>query len=1153
MNDRPGPGTTGSPGGGDALAIFISRWYLSGSSERANKDLFLAELCDVLGVPRPDPATGDSDKDIYVFERESVIQAEGGKYSTEHIDLYKDACFVLEAKQGSAAGAKKTGTARRETPGWTISMQAAFGQALSYARTLTNPPPFVIVADIGYCFDLYASFDGSTNYRPFPRPQGHRVFFKDLAGHLETLRRIWTEPMGLDPTRNAARVTREIAVHLAELARSLEVAGHGAEQTASFLMRALFTMFAEDAGLLPKALFTKLLEERWVPDPESFVPEVENLWQTMRTGGHIVGLGKIRKFNGGFFNDSQALPLTQKQLRLLLGAAKASWTEVEPAIFGTLLERALVPKERHSLGAHFTPRAYVERLVRPTIEDPLREEWDLVRAQVHTLVKDEKVAEAQKVLRAFHEKLCRVKVLDPACGTGNFLYVALDLLKRLESEVLGLLQDMGETQGLLDLHGVTVSPAQLLGIEINPRAREIAELVLWIGFLRWQYGNLGKGATIPEPVLHDYGNIECRDAVLAWDRIEPLLDDQGKAVTRWDGETTKTHPVTGEQVPDDEARIPVVRYVGPKKAEWPEADFIVGNPPYIGSGRMRQALGDGYAESLRAAHADVPESADYVMYWWNKAAVMAREGSIRRFGFITTNSITQTFQRRVVADHLASKPPLSIVFAIPDHPWVDGFDGAAVRVAMTTAQRGPMEGVLGRAAAETGAGADGTVEVSMVWRAGTVNANLTIGADVTKVCPLQANSGLTSPGVKLHGSGFIVTPEEAERLGLGRIAGLERHIRPYRNGRDLTASPREVLVIDLFGLDIGEVQRAFPEVYQWVAERVKPEREQNSRATYRHNWWIFGEPRRDLRPALVGLPRFIATVETAKHRAIMFLPAEVLADNKLIVVSLHDALALGILSSRVHVTWALAAGGHLGYGNDPVYVKSRCFDPFPFPECDAVCGERIRDLGERLDAHRKKQQAIHPTLTITGMYNVLEKLRSGEALTAKEKIIHEQGLVSILKQIHDDLDEAVFEAYGWPPTLTDEEILERLVALNAKRTEEESRGLVRWLRPEYQNPAGKKAEAQGEMEVDQEEDEVGVPAPAAQKPRPWPKALPDRISLVRDWALQLRAPVALTDATGAFAGARPADVEPVLDSLAALGLLRSFESPEGRRWSGAAR
>ena len=305
---------------------------------------------------------------------------------------------------------------------------------------------------------------------------------------------------------------------------------------------------------------------------------------------------------------------------------------------------------------------------------------------------------------------------------------------------------------------------------------------------------------------------------------------------------------------------------------------------------------------------------------------------------------------------------------------------------------------------------------------------------------LTANSELSNRGVSLFGAGFIVTPEEARQLGLGRVPGLESHIRLYRNGRDLTATSRDVMVIDLFGLTAEEVRARFPAVYQWVYERVKPERDQNNRKSRRENWWLFGETNPKLRDQLSGLSRYIATVETSKHRFFVFLDAVILPDNKLVNIALDDAYFLGVLSSRIHVTWALAAGSRLGVGNDPVYVKTACFEKFPFPAATDAQQARIRAIAEQLDAHRKRQQAQHPKLALTDMYNVLEKLRAGEPLSAAEKVVHEQGLVSVLRQLHDELDAAVFDAYGWPVTLTDEEILERLVALNAERAAEEAQG-----------------------------------------------------------------------------------------------------------------
>jgi hypothetical protein len=634
-----------------------------------------------------------------------------------------------------------------------------------------------------------------------------------------------------------------------------------------------------------------------------------------------------------------------------------------------------------------------------------------------------------------------VRVLDPACGSGNFLYVTLEHLKRLEGEVLNQLDDLGDTQGRLDLAGVSVDPHQLLGIEINPRAAQIAEMVLWIGYLQWHFRTRGN-VSPPEPVLKDFRNIENRDAVLAYDRVEYVTDAQGRPVTHWDGRTTKTHPVTGEAVPDERAQVPVERYVNPRKAEWPAADFVVGNPPFIGNKRMRLALGDGYVEALRAACTTVPESADLVMYWWDHAAWLTKEGKLRRFGLITTNSLRQTFNRRVIEQHLGEtfaspivvgrvepkvKPDgsqpgrrvtalsrlirptserLSLVFAIPDHPWVDSADGAAVRIAMTVGGAGDQPGRLVTVSDEREGGGEG-VDVTLAESRGAVNADLSVGADVSSVVPLLANSRLSNRGMIPHGKGFLVTANQGAMLDGGAL------LRPYRNGRDLADRPRGVFVIDTFGLTEEELRHRHPATWQWLHDRVKPERDHNSRKARRENWWLFGENQPRMRASAAGLPRYVATGQTARHRVFQFLDAAILPDDKLIAIALDDAHALGVLSSGLHVTWALAAGGNLGVGNDPVYNKSKCFDAFPFPAATSDRQSRIRDLAEQLDAHRKRQQAQHPGLTLTGLYNVLEKLKAGEALSAKEKDIHAKGLVSVLKTLHDEIDRAVLEAYGW--------------------------------------------------------------------------------------------------------------------------------------------
>jgi SAM-dependent methyltransferase len=500
-----------------------------------------------------------------MFERPVSFRHGDGSSSPGRLDCYKRGSFVLEAKKlrvgadGTPIGANKA---------FDDALLRARSQAENYARALPageGRPPFVIVVDVGNVIELYAEFSQSGGtYVPFPDPRSHRIRLADLRDDAirQRLAAVWRDPHSLDPARHAARVTREIAAHLAEVAKSLEQAGHAAETVAGFLTRCLFSMFAEDVGLIPKGSFSELLKSL-KDDTAQFVPLIGALWKEMDVGGYSVVLRKtLPRFNGKLFKSPDVLPLTKAQIALLLEAAKADWTQVEPAIFGTLLERALDPQERHALGAHYTPRAYVERLVQPTVIEPLRQSWAYVQGAAVLLANEGKQKEAIAEIRAFHHKLCSLRVLDPACGSGNFLYVALEHLKRLEGEVLNQLHDIGHGQAQLETEGFAVDPHQFLGLELNPRAAAIAELVLWIGYLQWHFRTRGAGLP-PQPVLKDFRNIECRDAVLAHDGIDYVLDDKGMAVSRWDGRTMKTHPVTGEDVPDETARVPPERYRNP--------------------------------------------------------------------------------------------------------------------------------------------------------------------------------------------------------------------------------------------------------------------------------------------------------------------------------------------------------------------------------------------------------------------------------------------------------------------------------------------------------------------------------------------------------------------------------------------------------------
>lgn len=1163
----------------EAVRAFIERWRGVTASELATAQSFVMALCSLLEVPGPHP-TPEQD---YMFERPVTFTHGDGSTSAGRIDCYRRGHFVLEAKKLKAGS---------NTKGFDDGLLRARTQGEGYARALPaeeGRPPFLIVVDVGTVIEVYAEFSrtGGT-YTPFPDPRSHRIALNDLSRPeiRERLRLIWTDPDALDPARISAKVTREVSQLLAKLARSLEEIGHSSHDVAAYLSRCLFSMFAEDVELLPRGSFHALLV-KYRRDPATLQQMLRYLWNDMDRGGFSVALAEaVLRFNGKLFKganaDGYSLRLTTEQIDWLIEASGANWREVEPAIFGTLLERALDAEERHALGAHYTPRAYVERLVLPTIIEPLRMEWANAQAAALTMAheatdleanppevrtKKDFAAldrhsaavrslwrEARQHVRAFLHRLCTVRVLDPACGSGNFLYVTLEHLKRLEGEVLNQLNALGDTQDALDLGRETVTLQQLLGIELNDRAAALGELVLWIGFLQWHIRTSGR-ASVAEPVVHDYGNIEHRDAVLAYDRQEPMTDARGNLVTRWDGKTMRVHSVTGEAVPDEAAQVVQWRYVNPRKAEWPAADFIVGNPPFIGSKRMRAALGDGYVDALHEAWPEVPEATDFVMRWWHHAAMSVRAGAVTRFGLITTNTLRQTYVRRAVVPHLQGEDRLSLVFAIPDHPWVDSADGAAVRIAMTVAAKGKQQGVLREVLAEREVADEGEDLVqAFTEKVGVIGPDLRVGANVAAAIRLKSNMALCSVGMKTIGDAFQIDEGTARRLGLGTVPDLEKHIRPYLNGRDFVARARGKWVVDFYGLEVDEVRARFPDAFQYLLDSAKPARDQNRNAVFRRTWWVIGHPRQQFRHAAAGLRRFIVTVETAKHGIFGFLPASVTPDSTLVTFAFEDAYYLGVLSSSIHVCWALAAGGRLGVGNDPRYNKSRCFETFPFPGADtgltSDLTERIRRLGEQIDAHRKARQAAHPELSLTAIYNVLEKLRAGDALTAKEKEVHEKGLVGVLATFHDELNAAVLAAFGWSdielPAQIDT-LLDRLVALNAKRAAEEATGIVRWLRPEFQDTQGVQAGLGVENEVQDDEPLVETaPVGTIITKRPWPTGLAQQITAVAEVMATAGRGLEVDELAACFSarGRWRERLPTILDTLVTLGRLRAL--PEGR-------
>jgi methylase of polypeptide subunit release factors len=1080
------------------LQALTRGWATSEASERQLFQPWLIQFCKALELPPPgSPPTGDD-----CFERSvEVIDRQTGREGTNFIDYWKAGHVAIEAK---ASGNDLSNDAL---------LRKAYGQVRNYVAEFGSPPPYLIVVDVPRTLIIWDRWNG--RFGDFAA--GRRIALGTLherPDDIALLRDVFSNPAARDPRGKAQAVSRDIAGKLATLSATFERRGLDSERVARFLMRCVFCFFAEDVDLLPKHLFKRTLETaRSSGDPERVAQVLTGLWQTMDQGG-MFGAELLHRFNGHFFKAVEALPLEPADVSLLIEAAQFDWSAVEPSIFGTLLVRALDPVERHRLGAEYTPREYIERLVEPTVVEPIRERWTAVTAAVVQLEESGKKKDresALKQLRDFHAWLRGLSFLDPACGSGNFLYVTMAAVKRIELEVIHEIERVGgkeQKEAILE----EVHPRQFHGIEIKPWAREIAELTLWIGYHQfWREAHGGR--TPPDPILEDTGTIECRDAVLAWDEIvhRPERD-------RPDPTPRITSPVTGELIPDPTAKLKYMEYVNPRPAEWPKTDFIVGNPPYVGEKRQRDALGDGYVEALRSAYTDLPDNMDFVMYWWWRAARRVEADATIRAGLITTNSIRQIRSRGLIAS--AARSGVHLVWAIADHPWTNEIEGAAIRVAMTVVSRMPGSSTL--VAVDSGG------RITTVQHAAHLNPDLTIGVDVATAASvaIRANHGISNQGYKLAGRGFVLSRTEARDL-LAEDRSNSEVVRPFANAGDLVDRPDECWVIDFGLLQEAEV-KAYAHLFQIVHDRLFGLRQGRRSPTQRETWWRFDRPRPDLRAALVDLPRFIATPEVARRRFFCFLPAGTAPDGTLVAIASSSAFIFGVLSSLVHTTWATAAAGKLGVGNDPRYSKTVCFDPFPFPAPAPNLRAKIGALAERLDTHRKDAIARDERVTMTGMYNVIEKLRNGDPLTPKERAIHEIAACGVLRDLHDELDALVAEAYGWPWPMEKEEILERLVQLHDERVAEEKQGKIRWLRPDYQIPRFAPKSVAAKLDLPEP-----AAAPATEVQKPWPGTAVEQLTAIG--ALVAQRPMTAEEVVAAFDSAKGDLVERHLDTLALMG------------------
>ncbi len=927
---------------------FVAKWRGVQLSERASVQEHFLDLCALFG--QPSPATADPTGTWYTFEK-GVTKTGGGQ---GFADVWKRGFFAWEYKK------KKR------------DLGAAYGQLLLYREPLENPP-LLVVCDT-------AQYEIHTNFTNTPA-HVYRFANEEIAGPeaQRLLRALFTEPDLLRPGQTVAQVTEDAARRFATLADGLRARDVPPDEAAHFLTQLLFCLFAEDVGLLPRDTFSDVVR-RAVQRPERFLPNLSALFEAMRDGGEFL-LRDVAHFNGGLFARIAPFPLLPAELATLAEAAALDWASIEPAIIGTLFERSLDPGKRSQLGAHYTGRADIWRIVEPVVLAPLRREWDAVRAELEPTQQAAEEAAARATvagltfrqqeaarrrrrelqedlatrLRAFKARLASVTILDPACGSGNFLTVALGALLDLEKAVV----TYGATAGLAGMFP-DVSPRQLHGLEVNLYAHELAQVAVWIAYLQWMTANGFQPRR--DPVLQPLDTIRLQDALL--DRTDPA------------------HP---------------------KEASWPAAEFIIGNPPFLGGNRVRNELGNAYVEALfKVFSGRVPAFADLVCYFFEKGRALIEQGTAKRAGLLATNSIRGGANRKVLE---RIKETGDIFMAWSDEPWV--LEGAAVRISII--------------------GFDDRTEAARVINGHPtmlINSDLTAAADLTTAQQLRENLNICfmgpSPKAPFDIPMAVAGPMLSAPLNVNGRPNTDV-VRPVMSAIDIMRGSRHLWTID-FGLLPYDQATLYEQPFEYVKQHILPVRA-GRRGDYRGQWWQYARPRPEMRDALKDKARYIVTPAVAKHRAFVWAGPDVLCNQGTLVIARDDDYFFGVLHARAHELWSLRLGTSLE--DRPRYTPTTTFETFPFPwppgteptadprvVAIADAARRLVELRDRwLDPPDLAETELKQR-TLTNLYNARP---------------------TWLANAHRALDRAVFDAYGWPHDLGDDALLARLLALNAER------------------------------------------------------------------------------------------------------------------------
>ena len=962
---------------------FVRKWGPGGPAaaltERAGAQPHFIDLCRVLGVPEP------GDPDSYCFERGLTQTGSASGRTDGWADVWKRGAFAWEYK----------------APGRDLGK--ALAQLMRYALPLESPPLLVVCDRIS--LEVHTHFTGT--------PSEKHLFALDELTRPEVqqrLRAIWLAPEQFKPQRSNRDITEEAARTFAGTAERLRAAGAPAAQVSHFLTQCLFCFFAEDVGLLPERLFERLVGV--AVTPAQMQGHLARLFETMREGG-LFGVDAVPWFNGGLFARIEVPPLLAEDVQALQAASRLNWSAIDPSIFGTLFERGLDPAKRSQLGAHYTDPATILRLVEPVVQRPLLAQWQQHKAEAEKAITrskrhgDKAWRDAQAAFVGFLELLRGYRVLDPACGSGNFLYLALKCLKDIEHQV----NLEAEALGLERQHDVT-GPHNVLGIELNEYAAELARVTVWIGELQWRVQR-GYGFKT-QPVLEPLDHIECRDAVLG---------------------------------PDG------------REAAWPQADAVVGNPPFVGDKKMRSELGDAYTEALRSAHTGrVPGGADLVCYWFERARSEIAAGRLQRAGLVSTNSIRGGRNREVLD---AIVKTTRIFEAWSDEAWVN--DGAAVRVSLVAFGLSDQVSILdGRVVAG--------IPTDLAGASDTQTLDLTVAARLA-----DAQQACFQGSVKV-GSFDIDRSTAMAWLAMPNVHGRSNGevLRPLRNARDLVTRPRDAWLVD-FGRMPQAHAALFELPFLHVVQNVRPSRLQNSDRSRRENWWLHGRTGDDLRAACAPLQRVIATPRVSKYRLFAWVHPRIYLDDASALIARADDTTFGILHSRFHELWSLRMCTWMGKGNDPRYTPTTCFETFPFPagltpadtahqRTEAIDGGALIPAELTAEVQSRAEPIARAAKRLVDLREawlnppewterVPEVVPLGMSVSPyPDRIVARPGfegelakrtLTNLYNQrpawlahAHQALDAAVAAAYGWPEpvaTLSDDDILRRLLALNRER------------------------------------------------------------------------------------------------------------------------